>query len=68
MSSCASVLVHGAGAWRWTFRRWSGPWSGVNEGQRVNFGVKTRLIGIFSRTYGVDIAARELDALADLSQ
>ncbi len=35
---------------------------GVNEGRR-DFGVKTRLIGILSRTYGVDIAARELDAL-----
>lgn len=35
---------------------------GVNEGQR-DFGVKTRLIGILSRTFGVDIAAQELDAL-----
>ncbi len=35
---------------------------GANEGQR-DFGVKTRLIGILSRTFGVDIAWKELDAL-----
>ena len=35
---------------------------GTNEGQR-DFGVKTRLIGILSRTFGVDIAWKELEAL-----
>jgi adenosine deaminase len=35
---------------------------GVAVGQR-NFGVKVNLIGILSRTYGADIAAKELAAL-----
>jgi len=35
---------------------------GVNDGQR-DFGVKANLIGILSRTYGPDIASRELEAL-----
>ncbi len=36
--------------------------AGVEEGQQ-DFGVKANLIGILSRTYGPDIANRELDAL-----
>lgn len=36
--------------------------AGVNDGQR-DFGVKANLIGILSRTYGPDIASRELEAL-----
>ncbi|MDX9863765.1 MAG: adenosine deaminase [Anaerolineaceae bacterium] len=35
---------------------------GVQAGER-DFGVKANLIGILSRTYGVDIAWKELDAL-----
>jgi len=35
---------------------------GVQAGER-DFGVKTNLIGILSRTYGVEIAWKELDAL-----
>lgn len=35
---------------------------GTNQGQQ-DFGVKTRLIGILSRTFGVDIAWQELEAL-----
>lgn len=36
--------------------------TGVNEGARAT-GVRVQLIGILSRTYGVDIAHKELDAL-----
>ncbi len=36
--------------------------AGISEGQR-DFGVKVNLIGILSRTYGPDIAEKELDAL-----
>jgi adenosine deaminase len=36
--------------------------AGVSAGQQ-DFGVKVNLIGILSRTYGPDIAAKELDAL-----
>ncbi len=35
---------------------------GVNAGQR-DFGVRTNLIGILSRTYGLEMALKELDAL-----
>jgi adenosine deaminase len=40
---------------------------GVNSGER-DFGVKVGLIGILSRTYGPNIAARELAALLTQSQ
>ncbi|MFY8215844.1 MAG: adenosine deaminase, partial [Chthoniobacterales bacterium] len=39
---------------------------GVTAGSR-EFGVDCRLIGILSRTFGVDVCARELDALLSIS-
>jgi adenosine deaminase len=41
--------------------------AGVSQGQR-DFGVKVNLIGILSRTYGPDIAAKELEALLSQRQ
>ncbi len=40
---------------------------GVQAGSR-DFGVKTNLIGIMSRTFGTDACMQELDALLALKQ